>query len=274
MTKQALQKALGELWTIVDAQEVLDDNSAPYLCLYYPSIGSTSDEAERLPSQLFKNRKAVALVAKHQTAGHGRCGRVWHAPSGSALTFTVLFPISAPRPLGHWPLLAGWSQLRAYASWVPHQHLDLKWPNDVLIDGKKVSGVLCSMQKHQGQDWLCLGIGANIGAMEFPEELQASATSLITHLAPSQPAPTIPSVLAALLECLEQDIYHLPSPDLLQQFEHKSSLGKNTMISYIENNQTHTGQTLGLDKTGALLCQTPNGIKALMVSEVSRVRKN
>jgi hypothetical protein len=62
--------------------------------------------------------------------------------------------------------------------------------------------------------------------------------------------------------------------ELLAQFQSKSGICNNTIINYIENNQPQTGRTLGLDASGALLCSTANGPKALMVSEVSRVRKS
>ena len=276
MDKIALQSALGQPWHVIDGndREGALESKASHLCCFYSRLGSTNDEAEKYPSTLFKNRKAIVLIAQQQTAGHGRLGRTWHAPMGSALTFTVLFPILQARPFGHWPLLAGWSQLRAYATWVSINQLDLKWPNDVLLAGKKVSGVLCSIQKQLGQDWLCLGIGTNVGEMEFPSEIMDTATTLHHHLKPQQQAPSIPHVFSVLLECLEEDLHHLPATEVITQFQNKSSICQNTMIEYFENHQVCTGRTLGLDPSGALLCATDHGTKALMVSEVSRVRKS
>jgi BirA family transcriptional regulator, biotin operon repressor / biotin---[acetyl-CoA-carboxylase] ligase len=88
---------------------------------------------------------------------------------------------------------------------VPLDQLELKWPNDVLLAGKKVSGVPCSMQIHKGQNWLSLGIGTNVGAMTFPTEIQTLATTLHDHIEAQKQAPTLPQVLSVLLECLEED---------------------------------------------------------------------
>jgi BirA family transcriptional regulator, biotin operon repressor / biotin---[acetyl-CoA-carboxylase] ligase len=303
MTKTELQQALGSEWQTeevhkesniintnintninininIDIKNININNlnintynfpfQAPYICLYYSSLDSTQDEAERLPQSVFKDRQAVLLVAQRQLAGHGRLGRAWHAPENAALAFTIMLPITTSRPMGHWPLLAGWIQLRAYASWISFAKLDLKWPNDVLIEGKKVSGVLCGMRRIRGQDWLCMGIGVNVGDMQFPEELQATATSLSHHTSGNELDSC--QVLAVLIECLLQDIQELTTEDLLKQFQSKSSICKGVEIRYTEQEQVHTGVTAGLDASGALRCQTKDGLKALLVSEVFQVR--
>jgi BirA family biotin operon repressor/biotin-[acetyl-CoA-carboxylase] ligase len=272
MNVSLLEEVLGEYWQVLDSGSTVATLSEK-VCFFYSEIDSTSDEAQHLDSSYFKApRKANLLLAQKQTAGHGRLGRPWHAAEGSALTMTLLYrqPV-VERPLGHVPLLVGWSILRALGSHVPWKDLDLKWPNDILIQGKKVGGILCSAMNKSGQTWLSLGIGVNIGAMEFPPGLKSIATSVAHH---SSSLITVTGMAQSIVECLEEDLEQLSPSELLKNVQGKSSICFGEEISYLEGDIEKFGTTCGLDAEGAFLCRSASGsLHPLHVSEVHRVKR-
>lgn len=130
--------------------------------------------------------EGATVVAEEQTAGRGRLGRTWVAPPGTGLLVSVLLrPALAPRDLWLVASLAGVSLVDAVgelAAGAPHQpRASLKWPNDLLLDGRKAAGLLAEAGIHDGRlAWVALGLGANVGQSreDFPPEVAETATSL------------------------------------------------------------------------------------------------
>jgi BirA family transcriptional regulator, biotin operon repressor / biotin---[acetyl-CoA-carboxylase] ligase len=146
---------------------------------YYEEIGSTNDEAFRLGSA--GAPEGTALIANSQHAGKGRMQRVWHSPAGSNIyTSIILRPKITPARAPQISILAGVAVAEELESYCPDR-IKLKWPNDVLIDGKKVCGILSQMKTIVSEvDFIVLGIGinVNINYNEFPKEICNMATSL------------------------------------------------------------------------------------------------
>jgi BirA family biotin operon repressor/biotin-[acetyl-CoA-carboxylase] ligase len=122
----------------------------------------------------------AVVIADHQTRGRGRAGRAWHSNPGQGLAMSVLVHLSCdPEPLGTLPLVAGLSL--AHALDELGVHTDLKWPNDLLLGGGKLAGILCeSRRTAAGIGVAVVGVGVNVGqrAEDFPPELRERATSL------------------------------------------------------------------------------------------------
>jgi BirA family biotin operon repressor/biotin-[acetyl-CoA-carboxylase] ligase len=127
------------------------------------------------------------VTAREQTAGRGRQGRTWTAPPGRALLCSLIVR-DPPRLL---PLLAGVS-----VASVAGPAAMLKWPNDVLLDGRKVAGIL--VEGRPQERWAVIGIGVNVAVRpdDFPPELKDTAGTL--GLAPSAIEPTLASLLGEL----------------------------------------------------------------------------
>ena len=146
---------------------------------YYEEIGSTNDEAFRLG--LAGAQEGTALIAEKQNAGKGRMQRVWHSPAGSNIyTSIILRPQVEPARAPHISILAGVAVAEVLETYCPDR-IKLKWPNDVLIDGKKVCGILSQMKTAANEiDFIVLGIGinVNISYSQFPKEICNLATSL------------------------------------------------------------------------------------------------
>ena len=144
------------------------------------------------------------LVTDDQTNGRGRLGRAWEAPAGSALAASVLLDVSDLRPAdrGWIPLLAGAAMTRAIGTQVGATHtVRLKWPNDVLVDGLKISGILAEVVPGSG-DVVVLGAGVNT-AMTLEQLPVPTATSLRVlgvHVTPQLIDTLLADYLAALGE--------------------------------------------------------------------------
>jgi BirA family biotin operon repressor/biotin-[acetyl-CoA-carboxylase] ligase len=140
------------------------------------ACGSTNDEAAAWARA---GAPAGAVVtADAQERGRGRLGRRWHSPSGDSLYFSlVLRPALAPREVPPVTLAAGVAVAEALARFEVTPQL--KWPNDLLLGGKKVAGILTEMASARDRiEHLVVGIGVNLNARAFPDEIRAIATSL------------------------------------------------------------------------------------------------
>ena len=146
---------------------------------YFEEIGSTNDEAFRLGSA--GAPEGTALIANSQHAGKGRMQRVWHSPAGSNIyTSIILRPKITPARAPQISILAGVAVAEVLESYCPDK-IKLKWPNDVLIDGKKVCGILSQIKTATSEvDFIVLGIGINVNMSysQFPKEICNLATSL------------------------------------------------------------------------------------------------
>jgi len=146
---------------------------------YYPEIGSTNDEAFRLG--LSGAPEGTTVIADSQTKGKGRLQRVWYSPPGSNIyTSIILRPNFAPDQAPQISIAAGVAVAEILNEYCP-SHVQIKWPNDVLLNKKKVCGILAQMKTSaNGIDFVVLGIGinVNIGCDQLPPDIRTIATSL------------------------------------------------------------------------------------------------
>ena len=157
--------------------------------------GSTNDEAARWAKE--GAPAGAGVTADEQSSGRGRRGRRWHSPPGESLYFSVVLRPSLP-PIAVPPitLAAGVAVAETLARFDVEPAL--KWPNDLLLGGKKVAGILTEMSSARDRvEHLVVGIGVNLAAREFPDELRAVATSL--RLERRASAPVDRGVFAATL---------------------------------------------------------------------------
>lgn len=146
---------------------------------YYEEIGSTNDEAFRFGIQ--GAPEGTVLVAESQSGGKGRMQRVWHSPAGANIyTSVILRPHFEPAHATQISIAAGVAVAETLGPYCRSKVL-LKWPNDVLIDGKKVCGILSQMKMSGNAiDFIVAGIGINVNLNreQFPQDIQSIATSL------------------------------------------------------------------------------------------------
>jgi len=156
-------------------------------------VDSTNDEVRRLAAIGYGD--GTVVIADRQTAGRGRRGAAWVCPPGESLAFSVLVRPAEPKAL--WPRLALAAGLAvAEALEIHGVSAGIKWPNDVWVEGKKICGVLVEA----GGDFAIIGIGVNVNVAGFPEDLVATATSLLLE---TGEAASRSDVLAEVLRRLD-----------------------------------------------------------------------
>lgn len=154
--------------TVSDFAHIAAQMPDPFRLLWRETVASTNDELRALAEKGMA--EGLVLVAEEQTAGRGRRGAEWFSPKGESLAFSVL--LRPGEPMAFWPrlsLAAGLAVAEAMEKSVPLA--EIKWPNDVLIGGKKIAGILVEA----GKDFVIVGIGINVNTEHFPEGLAATS---------------------------------------------------------------------------------------------------
>ncbi|TCS93363.1 biotin--[acetyl-CoA-carboxylase] ligase [Hazenella coriacea] len=215
-------------------------------------------------------KEGALVVAEEQRSGRGRLGRSWHSPPHTGIWMSLI--LRPKIPLAHAPhmtLLAsiGVSKGIQRVTGLPIQ---IKWPNDLLINGKKVCGILCELRGEQDRiHYLVTGIGINVNTMEtdLPPELKPIATSLAMELGSSVHRA---SLIAVILEELEL-IYtqYLAEGFSVVRTEWEKAAGMlGQMIKARTTQGELSGKALSLNENGALLLQTEQGVVPIYSAEI------
>jgi len=108
--------------------------------------------------------EGIVVWAKRQTAGRGRQGRTWVSPEGNMYLSILLRPKCTPREAGAYSFVAALAVFDTIKAFVPGIEAEIKWPNDVLVGGKKICGILLetNLDEERKVDWLALGVGINV----------------------------------------------------------------------------------------------------------------
>lgn len=224
---------------------------------YFDSIGSTNDEALAWAAQGAPDLSIV--VADEQTSGRGREKRRWFTPAGTALAFSLILRPRAEE-LPHLSRTVGLAAV-ALAESLRKRSLtpQIKWPNDLLLDGRKVAGILVeSTWNGDAVDYVVIGIGVNVarGAVPPPELLQFPAASLEHALGE---CPEREEVLRDVLSALIEWRPRLGSEALLQAWERDLAFrGQQVEVAGVEG-QVVAGTLLGLESDGSLRLQDQHG---------------
>jgi BirA family biotin operon repressor/biotin-[acetyl-CoA-carboxylase] ligase len=164
-----------DAWAGVPAGELRRRWSVPSLALYR-RLGSTNDVARRLVEAGCE--PGTVVLAEEQLAGRGRVGRSWSSPAGLGLWFSTVS--RGPGPAAALPLAVGLAVAEALDAFLP-ERCGLKWPNDLVLAGRKLGGILCEGSwGESGAAAIVIGVGVNVlhGPDDFPPEVAARATSI------------------------------------------------------------------------------------------------
>jgi BirA family biotin operon repressor/biotin-[acetyl-CoA-carboxylase] ligase len=225
---------------------------------HYETIDSTMIEASRLAAQ--GAAAGTMILAEMQTDGRGRLGRRWHSEESSGIYFTlILRPQLSPAAAPVLTLMAGVSLATVVESLVPGM-VDLRWPNDLLVNGRKCAGILVEMRAEPDSiDHVLLGIGINVNQTDFPAGLETEPSSL--QLEAGRPIQRA-DLLISLLKQLDTDYNSLLTAGpaaTIQRFEHISSYARGRKVRVGEDGNYVFGVTAGLASDGILLLRRENG---------------
>ncbi|MGB7845495.1 MAG: biotin--[acetyl-CoA-carboxylase] ligase [Candidatus Acidiferrum sp.] len=218
--------------------------------------------------------EGTIVMAEAQTAGRGRSGRTWHSERGTGLYFTVLLrPQLSPAQAPLLTMLAGVSAqtaIEAQTGLAP----ELKWPNDLMLNGKKLGGILTEMHAEPNAvRFVIVGIGINVNQEKFPAELSTIATSLRKE---SGRMTYRLELLARLLRQFESDynrFLHEGPAFVVDRFQSVSSFAQGRRVRVDTGVESYAGTTAGLSPEGLLLVARDDGpLVTVIAGDVTEVR--
>ncbi len=236
----------------------------------YDTIDSTSLEARRLIHQ--GSGHGTVVTAQSQTAGRGRLNRTWDSAKGAGIWFSVVLEPKVPmEQMSLYSFVAAVAVAEGICE-TSGLTVQVKWPNDVLVNGRKVCGILLELVAERNQPVrLIIGIGINATQQltDFPEEVQRKATSLAME---TGRAIDRQQVLEAVLRWLNVCSAQLETEGFAPVRERWQELscinGKHIQIVR-QGEALLYGTALGLADDGALLVQTETGVERVMAGDVS-----
>jgi BirA family transcriptional regulator, biotin operon repressor / biotin---[acetyl-CoA-carboxylase] ligase len=215
--------------------------------LHHRTIGSTNARAQELATAGAPH--GTIVTAGEQTSGRGRQGRAWSTPAGTALAVSIV--LRDPPPLLTLAAALAVADVAAALD-ASGRAPAIKWPNDVLLDGRKVSGILAEGRLQEG--WAVLGIGINVAVAQddFPPQLRERATSL------GRKPADVEQALELLLAALERWLA-APAPELLDAYRERDALAGRT-ISW----DGGSGVAAGIADDGRLRVRSQDGAEHLL----------
>lgn len=240
--------------------------------LRFDSLPSTNLEAAQRAIE--GALEGLCVVAGEQTAGRGRLEREWVSPKGAGLYFSIVL-----RPRFE---QSTWALLSLMAAVAVHEALhdscgleaDIKWPNDVLADEKKLCGILAETVETSHGRAVVIGIGINLTDHAFPANLERIATSVE---AATGKTPDIEVVLDALLGSLGKCYQALQGPngagEIVREWSRRSTFAVGKLIRVTSGDEIIDGSSRGLEPDGALRVETLDGeMRTLRAGDVSSLR--
>ena len=235
---------------------------------HFYKIGSTNSAA--MGSAAEGVPEGSVLLAEEQTAGRGRGANTWQSPRSTGIYCSaVLRPPLPPSDVLLLSLMAGLAVQAAIQQTDSRVQPDLKWPNDILIDGKKVCGILTEMNAEATRvRYVVVGVGINVNQASFPKELQATSLRLATGSEWSRV-----ELAAALLKSLDREYRQfVQGPEarasILRRFAENSSWLHGKKVRIEENGSAFEGTTEGLDARGFLQVRTAYGMQTVLSGTV------
>lgn len=234
----------------------------------FDSIDSTNTKAKELAEA--GHPSGTLVVADQQTLGRGRRGRSWESPAGTGIFMTLMLkPDINPNNASMLTLVAAMATARAITE-VTGEAAQIKWPNDIVMNGKKVVGILTEMSAQFDYiNHIVVGIGINVHNEEFPEEIAKTASSLLLECGHRIHRA---SLIEAFLEEFER-LYavYLETEDMsgLQKEYDSLLVNRGRQVRVLDPKEPFEGKAMGISKKGELIVDTWESRKLVSSGEVS-----
>src|ERR1700733_120262 len=230
---------------------------------HFYKIGSTNTAA--MAAAADGAPEGTVFLAEEQTRGRGRGANSWQSPRSTGIYFSLIVrPTLPPSEVLVLSLAAGLAVRTAIQQVDSRVNADLKWPNDLLIEGKKVCGILTEMNAEATRvRYIVVGFGINVNQPSFPSELQATSLRLVTGSEWSRV-----ELVAALLKSFDREYRQLledsrARESILRRFAASSSWVQGKSVRIEENGPGFEGTTEGLDTRGFLQVRTLRGVQTV-----------
>lgn len=236
--------------------------------VHYKETDSTNTQAKSLAEEGYPH--GTVVMADRQRAGRGRSGRLWESSKEEGLCMTLLLrPEIAPNAASMLTLVAAMAVTKAIRR-LTELPVQIKWPNDIVLHGKKICGILTEMSTETDHiNYVVVGIGINVANESFPEEIRDTATSLFLE---SGKCLERMKLLEAI--CQEFESYYdlfCQTCDLTNiQGEYEDYLvNRDRQVRVLDPKEPFVGIAKGITKTGELIVATEDGEQSVSSGEVS-----
>ena len=234
--------------------------------LHFETIDSTNDYAKKIGNEL---RDGSVIISEEQTKGKGRLGRVWESKAGEGIWISIILkPNIIPNKAPFITLIAGASIVKALN--ILGVDAKIKWPNDITINNKKLSGILTELSAEiERVNYIVVGIGMNVKDTDFEEELKDKATSLYKENYNVSRVDIVKEILCQFeklyLDYIEKD----DKKEVLDICRQYSAI-INKEIYVIKNDQKELVDCIGINEEGNLIIKNKDGnLEEIMSGEVS-----
>lgn len=252
-----------------EIESLMDTKWAGSNVVYYDEIDSTNNRAKEAGDN--KAPHGTLFVADMQVAGKGRRGRVWQSPAGSSIYMTILlYPEISPLKAPQLTLVMAIAVAEGIKE-VTGLDTKIKWPNDIVVNGRKICGILTEMSTEIDYiNHVVIGAGINVNQDDFPEDIRKTASSLKMELGKQVKRSEL---IAAIMKSFEKEYeIFVKTEDLsgLQELYNSMLVNLDRDVKVLEPGNEYEAHALGINKTGELIVRTAEGEeKEIYAGEVS-----
>ena len=236
--------------------------------VHYKEVDSTNAEARRLSKEGAES--GLVVTAKKQTAGKGRRGRSWESPADENLYLSILLrPSLEPEKAPMLTLVMAYSVAKSLQK--EDIQVLIKWPNDLVLSGQKVCGILTEMNLSGTQvEDVIVGVGLNVNTMKFPDELEDKATSLRKETLRELECGELLQLILKEFDKQYQRFLENQNLEFLQEDYNAMLINRGREVMVLEPGKEYLAKALGINKFGELLVQKEDGsTEAVFAGEVS-----
>ena len=237
--------------------------------IYYKQLDSTNTEIARLATEGAVH--GTVVVADAQTAGKGRRGRHWESPAGENIYMSILLrPDCVPDRAPMLTLVMAYSVAKVLKE-LGFLDVQIKWPNDLVLSGKKICGILTEMQLRDSEiDYVVVGVGINVNTSKFPEELKDTATSLYLESGRVSDRETLVESIVEYFDEAYRQFLETQDLSFLKEAYNDMSVNVGREVRVLEPGNEYTAYAQGINTEGELLVRTQEGEeKRIYAGEVS-----
>lgn len=237
--------------------------------LHEAQMDSTNEEAKRAGNA--GAEEGAVFWADVQTAGKGRRGRSWYSEVSDNLYFTILLrPQVTPDKASMLTLVMAYAVAGAVRE-LTGLEAQIKWPNDIVVAGKKICGILCEMKLDGTRlDYCVAGVGVNVGKQEFAEDIRDKATSLEEQLGRPIDREGLLQAILGRFERGYETFLHCEDLSFLREEYNAWLVNQNRQVRVLEPQGEYEGVAKGITPTGELLVECGDGqVQKVYAGEVS-----
>ncbi len=258
----------GDVYTGAEIECLLNTRQAGRNLVFLEQVDSTNNEAKRQAEQGAPD--GTLVVALEQSGGKGRRGRSWVSERGAGVWMSLMIrPDILPECASMLTLVAAMA-VEAGIRQAAGIEGRIKWPNDVVLDGKKVCGILTEMSTEmESIHYVVVGIGINVGAREFPEEIRDVATSLCLYTGKDVRRAVLAAAVTDAWEIYYEKFLKTMDLSLLAEEYNRNLVNIGREVRVMAPEGAYSGISHGINDRGELLVETEGKIKNVISGEVS-----